>query len=692
MAVSLTTVVKRLTVTGNMRQIEDEALLDAPTRPASSKTARGSLLVLVTAQGPGAAAARQAIRETIFQSYYRDSSLSVTSSLVRAIRRAYNQLPSLASAEDEFHSVGIGCMVFKDRDIYLAQTGPSVAFIIHNGETRLVKGLELLSDQSTVLNGDDGDVQLFHSSARTGDIVVLASDNLEQAVDPDAMGAALYGQPAAEVREALYEAWKDSGLAGDLSALIVEIADARDYRPLGRRSPRRSTASQRDGEPSRASRRWLAEESDGADYEADDLEGQAPLLGDRFALLFDGIGDRLKRLLRRRPRTTSARQRRFLAVVTLLLLLCGSALAAGRAWQDQQQEAVALGLMDEAEMKERQALAVTDPEQQRRLLVEAASLIQQAEATRPHDLNLRIISERIRGNLDSLTGVSRAPSAGVLLDLASVTDIGEPRDIVVTRDAIFILDPPTQVLRVGLSESGETATKDTRTVIARKDGALGQNTIGGLVALTFVPAGGLRDRDGIIIMDDKGALYEYDPDRGLSTLALIDVGLSGEAPILGGYAGNLYILDTTTNRLLWCPPTSRGFDRFAYDFLDPDVEAELSDAVAMVVDSNLYVLRRSGGIERFYGGKSQPFDATTPDFPLKSANALALGSSSKSLCVLDAGNQRIVEFDGEGGFRRQIKSGGQDNPFEGARDLAIDESRGIIYLLSGQRVYTLGVN
>lgn len=691
MTVSLTTVVKRLTVVGGMRRVEDEALLDAPTRPGSSKTAKGSLLVLVTAQGPGAATARQAIRETVFQSYYRDPSMSVTSSLVRAIRRAHNQLPSLASDEDDFHSVGIGCLVFKDRDIYLAQTGPSVAFIVHSGETRLVKGLELLSDQSAAFAEGDTDVQLFHSSARSGDIVILASDNLGQAVDPDAMGAALYGQPAAEVREALYAAWKDSGISGDLSALIVEIANASDYRSRSRGSSLRSAHSRRDGESSAAKRRSATEEVEDVNRETDDLGGQAPLLGDRFATLFDGINDRLRQMLRRPVRTTR-RQRRFLAVITLLLLVCGSALAAGRAWQDQQQEAVALGLMDEAEMKERQALTSADPEQKRSLLVEATALIQQAEVARPADPNLRIVSERIRSNLDSLTGVSRASSASVLLDLGNISGVGEPRNMVVTRDAIFVLDPPSQLLRIRIGESGKAAEKDAGTVVVRKGDTIGHGTLGGLVALTSVPAGGLRDRDSLLVMDDKGALYEYDADKGLSKLALIDVGLSGEAPLLGGYAGNLYILDTSTNRLLWCPPTSRGFDRFAYDFLDPDVDADLGDAVAMVVDSNLYVLQRSGGIERFFGGKPQPFDASTPDFPIKSATALALGSGSKSLYVLDAGNQRIVEFGGEGGFRRQIKSTGQESPFEKARGLAIDESRGKIYLLSGQRVYTLDVN
>lgn len=684
MSATLTTVVKRLTVVGGMRRVEDEAILDAPTRSGPSKTAKGSLLVLVTAQGPGAATARQAIRETVFQSYYRDPSMSVTSSLVRAIRRAHNQLPSLASGEDKFHNVGIGCMVFKDRDIYLAQTGPSVAFIVHNGETRLVRGLELLPDQSDIFAEGDADVQLFHSAARTGDIVILASDNLGQAVDPDAMGAALHGQPAAEVREALHAAWKESGISGDLSALVVEIANASDYRSPSRGSSLRSAHTRRDGESSAANRRSATEE-------ADDLEGQAPLLGDRFATLFDGVNDRLRQMLRR-PVTTTKRQRRFLAVVTLLLLVCGSALAAGRAWQDQQQEAVALSSMDEAEMKERQALASADPEQKRSLLVEATALIQQAEAARPGDPNLRIVSERIRSNLDNLTGVSRVSSASVLLDLSNISGIGEPRNMVVTRDAIFVLDPPSQLLRIGIGESGETAEKGARTVAVRKGDTTEHGTLGGLVALTFVPAGGLRDRDGVLVMDDKGALYEYDADKGLLKLALIDVGLSGEAPILGGYAGNLYILDTSTNRLLWCPPTSRGFDRFAYDFLDPDVDAKLSDAVAMVVDSNLYVLQRSGGIERFYGGKPQPFDASTPDFPIKSATALALGPSSKSLYVLDAGNQRIVEFGGEGGFRRQIKSTGRESPLEKARGLAVDESRGKFYLLSGQRLYTLDVN
>lgn len=689
---TIATVVKRLTVVGGMRRLQDEALLDSLPTSGPLRTTKGSLLVLVDAQGPKLAALGPRFREAVFQAYYRDPSLSITSSMVRAIRRARNQLLTLCS-EAESRDLGISCLVFKGDDVYLAQNGPSMAFIVHDGQVQFIRGLELVSADPALDQEQEIEVQLFHSSVRCGDVIVLASDSLGQAVGLEVLCPTLYGQPADEVRDILYDTWTASQPDGDLYALIVEVADARNQRrPRGRQpastSGRPSKGASNNGPGEMGASRPAALAREPAPDDRQYLDDSEALLGDRLVTAFTRAGHRLTSLRLRDLPLTSRQKRNLLAALTLLLVVCGSVLALTRTWQSQQLEATALGLIEDAESKEQLALTSSDPEVKRRLLLEADAMVQQAEELRPDDLNVRIVRERIQGNLDNLGTVTRVNSAAALVDLTG-TGPSALRDLVVARDRIYVLDGQGKCLYCyKLSESGRAEGGPKPGVVCQGD-HVGQKQVSTLVTAAFVPSGGLREKDALIVMDDNASLYQYDPSEGVVALRLIDFGLLDEVPLLDGYAGNLYLLEAASNRLLWFPPTATGYDRFAYSYLNPGVSADFADAVDVAVGSNLYVLHRSGGVDRFYGGKRQPFDGTTPDVPLKQPVALVIGQQTKSVYVLDTANQRVVEYDSDGRFRRQIKSGGQTDPFEKARDLAVDEARATLYLLSEQTVYAI---
>ena len=688
---TIATVVKRLTVVNGVRQLQDEAALDSPSSSGPLRTTKGSLLVLVDAQGPKLAALGPRFREVVFQAYYRDPSLSITSSMVRAIRRARNELLTLCS-EAESHDLGISCLVFKGDDVYLAQSGPSMAFIVHDGQVRFIRGLELVSTDSA-LDQDQKEVQLFHSSVQCGDVIVLASDSLGQALGLEVLCPTLCGQPADEVRDILYDTWTASQPDGDLYALIVEVADAGNQRrskglqpPSTSGRPTKRVSKNGTWEMGASLRGALAREPAPDDRQCLD-DGEA-LLGDRFVTAFTHGGHFLRSWRLRDLPLTSHQKRNLLAALTVVLVICGSVLALTRTWQSQQLEATVLGLIEDAESKEQLALTSSDPEVKRRLLLEAEAMVQQAEEMRPDDLNVRIVRERIQGDLDGLVTVTRVHSAATLIDLAG-TGVSVLRELVVANDHIYVLDAQGRCLYFyKLTESGRAEGGPKPAVVCQGD-PIGHVRVSMLVAAAFVPSGGLREKDALIVMDDNASLYQYDPSEGVVALRLIDFGLLDDVPLLDGYAGNLYLLDAASSRLLWFPPTATGYDRFAYSYLNPGVSSDFADAVDMAVGSNLYVLHRSGSIDRFYGGKRQPFDGTTPDVPLKQPAALAIGQQTKSVYILDAANQRVVEYDSDGRFRRQIKSGGQTDPFEKARDLAVDEARATLYLLSEQRVYAI---
>jgi hypothetical protein len=189
--------------------------------------------------------------------------------------------------------------------------------------------------------------------------------------------------------------------------------------------------------------------------------------------------------------------------------------------------------------------------------------------------------------------------------------------------------------------------------------------------------GGSGRSEGFLVLDSEGTIYEWEAARPGLRIARPSPG-DGHVPVIGGYAGTLYVLDATDDRLEWRPPSSGVYDLAAYPYLQPDVQASFADVVSMAVAEDLYVLRKSGQIDRFVLGKPSTFAGTPPDRPLGAGATLT--ATSRGVYAFDPANRRIVHFARDGTYRRQFVLEGEGD----LRDVALDESRGLIYVLSSQ--------
>ncbi|MBI4322189.1 MAG: hypothetical protein HY675_27160 [Chloroflexi bacterium] len=735
------TVVDHITVMAGARLEKARSPGIAISEPSSaflSRTDKGRLLILVDTDVADFAHAAELVRDTVAREYAQVSSPSVTSCLIQALRAAsyalYNE--NNRSLPIDRTAASAVCAVVRDGELYCAQVGDADALLLRFGELRRLVTSEALAGRQEVKLGEGPipDVHLAHALLQAGDVIAFCSGSVLALAHPDAIAEVLSAGDAASVIESLYRLGADNGNTTDYSCIMLS---AHDETRAGVSSNRRtagyvqgatraaSTQTLEDGENATSPYAGAAHPAieapvflAGGGRRRSSLVKNADLRVEPFALRSrarlgalgadepvdvdegrPGAGDRAVELIRRT--LASARVWRIDPVRTTLAILLPLVLVAVlgacgllfvRAYQAREQQEQVASLRQRAEKLERDALASQDATAQRRLLAQADKLMATAAELRGDDRSVAAARQRIVSALDQLSNVVRLAEATGLVDLGQEPKGSAPARLIVQGIDVFILDPALdRVYKYLLDSTGSRAQPNPNPILIRRGDRFGEAVVGDLLGMAWIPGGGMRLRGGLVILDAAGVAFEYDPAKGISTLGVHPQAFKGAIQSMAGYAGNLYIIDAKQNQLMWLPPSSSGYDRSAYSYLSPETRADLTAALDFTIDGSVYVLDSSGRIRKFSLGRSQSFDAGVPDMPLKDPSGIFTSAATKSVYVVDAGNARVVQFSKEGSFQRQFKYGGPEDVFRFVRAISVDEGKGKLYALSGNRVYVMDI-
>jgi DNA-binding beta-propeller fold protein YncE len=147
---------------------------------------------------------------------------------------------------------------------------------------------------------------------------------------------------------------------------------------------------------------------------------------------------------------------------------------------------------------------------------------------------------------------------------------------------------------------------------------------------------------------------------------------------------NLYLLDPSRGQILKYVPVADAWTASVTYFL-PGVTPDLSGAVDIAVDTDVWILRKDGTVLRFSSGRPADYALRDLETPIKDPVAISVPVPGSSLFIADAGNQRVLQFEkNTGKFIRQFKPGGEyrDN-FGALKTLAVDESNKKIFVVNG---------
>ncbi len=212
---------------------------------------------------------------------------------------------------------------------------------------------------------------------------------------------------------------------------------------------------------------------------------------------------------------------------------------------------------------------------------------------------------------------------------------------------------------------------------------VGERSIGELIDIFWIDAGRL------VALDRSGAFLQYDPAKSAWTPRPASDGSQWMRVTLAAtYAGNLYLLDPSKSQILKYAPNENGWSP-GVAYLAAGINVDLTSAVDMAIDGDVWVLRGDGSLWRLASGRLADFTLRDLETPLAKPTALTTAQSMVGLYIADGGNQRIVQFDkANGRFVRQLRPGGENrDTFAALKTFAVDEANRKLVFINGNQAY-----
>jgi len=355
-----------------------------------------------------------------------------------------------------------------------------------------------------------------------------------------------------------------------------------------------------------------------------------------------------------------------------------------------------INLQSEAQAQYEQAMASNDKTVQREGLRRALGTVDEGLALRSTDDTLISLQRRINHQLDQLDVVQRLYHFWQLAELQE-DEAAAPTDssrIVIEGINVFVLHRGSdRVYRFLLNDAGDALQPvDTSAILLQKGELRGGVRLGDMVDIAWMEAGGQRTLSTFVALERGGSLLAYDPQQGIDVLPVANGDMWLKPQAIGSYQGNLYILDPLLNRILKFVPTDNAYTNPPTDYLSSQLDVNLTGAVDMTIDGNMYVLFADGQIKKFLKGEVQPFPMAGLPTPMRSPTTIFVSGAKRPdadgfVYVTDTGNERILQFDKAGNFIRQFQANPGEPQMKRLRGIYVDENKGRMFILSGKTLW-----
>ncbi len=727
---SIKTTVGQVAMVGGDQYDQPSGILvdELPSRSGRGRR-RGNLYVQVDVlgQAPGRSTIAKQLLQVVHSTYsgWRGS---VTAGLQQAVREANEVLirENQDSLPGERWAAGISCVVLRDRDLFIAQAGPTAVYLTREGQVTRFPEMSPWLDQAPPDEVEAVElglrhvlhVDLYHSPVDTGDTFLLVESGLARRVSRERWSDIC----AHTSVEAVLSAVLTAGQGRDLSALAVRVGDGSATRKAVMAAEQESVLE--GTEPDfRSVLEQLALWWKGLRAG----ERLQPLARALVAIL-SGLGAALLTLFQRmmpgqagdeqaHRRQTSMRSgapgsrgttkstttadaqtelgRRVLVwlavgiplIVLVIVLLVNTSRGRRQRAEIEELWQNASTSWQLADSASDQATARTHLEATEGYLDEL--LTRQSQHAEAVELRGRVVAW-----LDEINGVRRINYIAALNTYPAGADLSR---VVAESQHIFVMDRRAGKVYHHLLDSSMEAVEPTTTdtVLVTRGQSVGQVLVGDLVDMAWIPVGENRQKAALAILESNGALLEYDPATGELVPRSVAASDSWQFPrVIGGYSGRFYLLDSTASKIWRYDHALDGYSSQPYDWLQTAVD--LAGVVDMAIGHSIYLLFSDGRIAKYSQGVLDTFDISDWDTPPSSPSALFTRPPEevRSVYVADPANGRIVQCGKDGRFERQFRLGdsgtGEDgNALSAVTSLFVDEIAGRAFFLSGRKLYMI---
>ncbi len=175
---------------------------------------------------------------------------------------------------------------------------------------------------------------------------------------------------------------------------------------------------------------------------------------------------------------------------------------------------------------------------------------------------------------------------------------------------------------------------------------------------------------------DGNNIYTWDFSSGN-----ISIGFNEVVPRSTDWAGlavyptnnRAYLVDKKSASVISFLASRAGFSKPVVSVRNP----ELSEAIDIAIDSNIYILTKTGAL-KFQSGNIAEFSLDTLTTPFSGTGKIYTQKDFKYVYLLDSGNNRIIILSKKGELINSIKSA----QFTLLKDFSVDEQNKTIYVLN----------
>lgn len=207
---------------------------------------------------------------------------------------------------------------------------------------------------------------------------------------------------------------------------------------------------------------------------------------------------------------------------------------------------------------------------------------------------------------------------------------------------------------------------------------------------TVIAATGFNDRNSIVFLTKSGKLIEY--RNGTMSFMDTDDGTFHRGVALTDWSNRIYLLDSAGSQI-WRYTYKGTMEKFGSAEAYVGDETDLSDAVDVAIDSNVYILRSNGDVNKFYAGSKAEFYINNAPFTgFKNPSVIYTTEKLDEVYVLDSAEARVMVF------KKDSQSGNLEYSsqylFDGVgevRDIYVDPDSRELFVLSASKIYKIGL-
>lgn len=697
------------------------------TSPSLAKSGRGRgqdtlfvHLTLTSRKAPTASLYHD-VAEALTNAFFLSSG-SVTAALRKAIRAAneYLMRHNLRELGVDKQQGGITCVVLREEEVFVAQAGSALAFIVHQGRLERLPPRQP-GDISPLGVSYGVDTRFYHSWVHPGDLLLLSEPALGKH-DDQAIGSVVSYQGVTAGLKNLAQL-----AAGDeqLRLMLVEFSADRSHQPVVPSEPIDSKelevavvkpaapaapapVSPAKPLPSTERLSTTSRHPTSADVENGARKAASGLaLG--TARFIGGLGKLLERLFSggtvdgqavKKEHGPSPLTLGVLAImipILVALIVVAVFMQRGRAEQFQE---LLIEMGQESELAQDSA---GDPAAACLYWERVIELSDEALRLRPSHETVLEFRKQSRDALDVLEEVTRL----AVYSLYQYQGDGAPTALAVQSLAVYVLDSELDHVYKHLLESDLQLAGDMgpETLLFKRQ-AVGGNAVGELVDLIWFPKSGEIREDTVAMLDASGLLLKYRPSWGDVISSQLRTPAAWSTPVaVSVYGDNFYVLDVGANQIWRYNAQDGGYpeDPTTYYFAvnedgNSTNDIDLTQMVDMTIDrdGSLYLLGSGGDVYKFFGGERKPFVLDDLQEPLLAPTAIFCSMTGLNpFCyIADPGSGRIIQTTPQGLFWAQYRAQGAylADPFARIEDIYVQETPLLhIYFCSGDSLLVAGL-